>query len=86
MHKTETLYDQLIKALHTLKPVYITDGTVTRLVSVVEHLRCGELVCRLDDGSIFTVYPGFEKDMDGEIGLLETPEGFYLAPLWWIEK
>lgn len=47
-----SLYDQVIRALQSLRPVYITDGTVTRLVTAVEYLS-SEVRCTLDDRSRF---------------------------------
>lgn len=82
--KTTTLFDRIVKALSSLRPVYVTDGTVTRLLSVAEHIGNGEIRCRLDNGSFLYLYPGFEKDLDGAIDLMETDEGYYLAPQWWI--
>lgn len=82
---TLTLFDRMVKALFSLRPVYITDGTVTRLMAVAEHIGNGEIRCRLDNGSFLYLYPGFEKDLDGEIGLMEADEGYYLAPQWWID-
>lgn len=79
-----SLYDQMIKALQSLRPVYITDGTVTRLVTAVEYLD-SEVRCTLDDGARFFLYPGFNDDFSGELGCLEAEEGFYLAPRWWID-
>lgn len=80
-----SLYDQVIRALQSLRPVYITDGTVTRLVTSVEYLS-SEVCCTLDDRSRFFLYPGFDDDFAGELGCLESEDGFYLAPRWWIEK
>ena len=80
-----SLYDQVITALQSLRPVYITDGTVTRLVTSVEYLS-SEVRCTLDDRSRFFLYPGFDDDFAGELGCLESEDGFYLAPRWWIEK
>lgn len=51
-----SLYDQIIKALQSLRPVYITDGTVTRLVTAVEYLS-SEVRCTLDDRSRFSCIP-----------------------------
>lgn len=79
-----SLYDQMIKALQSLRPVYITDGTVTRLVTAVEYLS-DEVRCTLDDRSRFFLYPGFDDDFSGELGCVETEDGFYLAPRWWID-
>ena len=82
---TPTLFDRIVKALFSLRPVYITDGTVTRLLTAADHIGSGEIRCQLDNGSFLYLYPGFEKDLDGEIGLMEADEGYYLAPQWWID-
>lgn len=81
---TPILFDRIVNAFSSLRPIYITDGTVTRLLIAMEYIGDTEIHCRLDNGDFLYLYPGFEKDLDSEINLIEYDEGYYLAPQWWI--
>lgn len=82
---------QIVKAiqdaLQANRPVYLTDGTVTRLVQAVEVDDCGI-------GDFLTIHTEtaimqYEISVDGYLtqdwGLAELSDGLYFAPNWWIE-
>lgn len=69
-------------------PVYITDGTVTRIVTGVEHefnAQCEYLaVCYEADGKRH--FLEVETDLSGRLpswALRKYGGGWFFAPLWW---
>ena len=76
-------WHEIPEALEAGRAVFVTDGTVTRKVLKAEWV-CMEIHLVLDNGrSLWLSSEDFEGSEIG-IGILESEEGVYIAPLWWI--
>lgn len=75
---------EIPEALEAGRVVFVTDGTVTRKVlSAVWHGL--ELQLVMDNGkSLWLSSDEFEYSKDQGIGIMDSADGIYIAPLWWI--
>lgn len=75
---------EIPEALEAGRAVFVTDGTVTRKVlNAVWHDL--ELQLVMDNGkSLWLSSDEFEYSKDQEIGIMDSADGIYIAPLWWI--
>lgn len=88
---TKQILRCITEALTANRPVFITDGTVTRKVILVEltdsdlaHGRVGTLDVRTEDGSWKQLPINWPWDEVTGCGLTEMGDGLYIAPDWWI--
>lgn len=77
-------WHEIPEKLEAGRVVFVTDGTVTRQVlKAVWHGL--ELQLMLDNGkSLWLSADEFENSGDQKIGIMDSADGFYIAPLWWI--
>lgn len=85
------ILSSITEALAAGRPVFITDGTVTRKVSKVEitsadlaHGREGTLDVLLEDGRWAQIPMNWPWDDLIDYGLANLGDGLYIAPDWWI--
>ena len=85
--QAEQIIRTIQEALDAGRPVYLTDGTVTRSVTAAEIDGYG--LRKLLTISTETAILQFELSLCGylvpEWGLAELSDGLYFAPDWWIE-
>lgn len=88
---TKQILSCITEALAAGRPVFMTDGTVTRKVIQVEltdsdlaHSRESTLDVRIEDGSWKQIPVSWPWDELAGYGLTELGDGLYVAPDWWI--
>lgn len=79
---------RILEALAAGCAVYVTDGTVTRQVlEAVEECSIKDLRLSLDNGKFLWLDAcEFENGSNNRIDLMDSAEGLYIAPLWWINS
>ena len=72
---------KILEALAHGRRVFLTDGTVTRLVCA--SAPAGDDLAVFLDNERHVIIE--ESDFDSVYGLMDSDEGLYIAPVWWIE-
>ena len=72
---------RIVDALNAGRRVFLTDGTVTRLVCATAPAG-DDLFLFLDTERQILIE---ESDFNSGYGLMDSKDGLYIAPVWWIE-
>lgn len=77
------VFDKVAKSLVDDRPVYVTDGTVTRRV-VAAGIDENSLMLQMGMARDRVEIPEAALSASGGWGVAELEDGLYIAPEWWL--